>query len=336
MDKPEVIDIHCHTAGLGYGESGCFISGTLQRSWKYKVYLKAFGVTEGELKECGDFIILKHLSQLLEESEQVSKAVILAMDGVIGIDGEIDISRTEIYIPNEFIANNVNKFDNLLYGASINPYRKDSLELLAKAKADGAVLIKWLPSIQNIDPADRVIIPFYKGLQEYGIPLLSHTGDEHSFTKAQNKLADPAKLRLPLEYGVKVIAAHAATTGKNQGENNFDRILPMFRIYKNLYADISGLTQINRVGHMARLLSHLEVHGRLLYGSDMPLLRTGIVSPLYFSPSLSLKQTLSIAGIKNPWDRDVMLKLGLGVPEDVFTRSTSILNVKKESEACHA
>lgn len=33
----------------------------------------------------------------------------------------------------------------LRFGASINPYRRDALELLDKAVEAGAVLMKWLP-----------------------------------------------------------------------------------------------------------------------------------------------------------------------------------------------
>lgn len=328
MNENRIIDMHCHTAGLGYGNSGCFISKALRNSWKFKVYLRAFGVSEDELRRFGDIVILKRLSLLLADSKYVSDAVVLAMDGVVGSNGELDPQQTEIYIPNEFIAENVGRFGNIKFGASINPYRKDSLERLDKAKEDGAVLIKWLPPIQNIDPSDKRIIPFYNRLQELGLPLLSHTGDENSFTKTHNKLADPGKLRLPLDMGVTVIAAHAAAAGESRGEHNLDRLLSMFSVYKNLYADISALTQINRPGQMAALLSHTEAHGRLLYGSDMPLLNTGLVSPLYFSNRISIKKVVSIAIIRNPWDQDVMLKQELGIPDTAFSLPAEILNIK--------
>ncbi|MCP4626607.1 MAG: metal-dependent hydrolase, partial [bacterium] len=46
--------MHCHTAGIGAGGSGCFISRDLQESWKFAVYLKSFGVTLEDLKREGD------------------------------------------------------------------------------------------------------------------------------------------------------------------------------------------------------------------------------------------------------------------------------------------
>ncbi len=76
-----VIDIHCHTAGIGAGNSGCFISPELRKSWKYRVYLNSFGVQEHELLQYGDELVLERLSASLTASGKVDMAVVLAMDG---------------------------------------------------------------------------------------------------------------------------------------------------------------------------------------------------------------------------------------------------------------
>ncbi|HEX9078137.1 MAG TPA: amidohydrolase family protein, partial [Desulfuromonadaceae bacterium] len=214
---------------------------------------------------------------------------------------------------------------NLLFGASVNPYRRDALDLLDKVKTEGAVLVKWLPSIQNIDPADRRLVPFYCRLASLGLPLLTHTGNEHSFTYAQNALADPERLRLPLDQGVTVIAAHAASNGRNGGELNHDRFLRPMKNYPNLYADISALTQLNRLGHLERLLRHRELHGRLLYGTDMPLINTGITSPWFHCYRLGSHALRSVLAERNPWDRDVALKEALGVTEEILGNSARLL-----------
>ena len=314
----DIIDIHCHTAGIGAGGSGCFVSPEMRKSWRYHVYLRSFGVSEKELEQEGDGLILRRLSDSLAASRSVSAAVVLAMDGVVGPDGELDRTRTEVYIPNEFLAREVRRYPNLLFGASINPYRRDAIERLERAVADGAVLLKWLPSIQIIDPSDRSLIPFYLKLKELNLPLLTHTGSESSFTWKQDELADPVRLRLPLSLGVTVIAGHAASNGCNQGEANFRRFLRLCAEYPNLYADISALTQANRLGHLTRLLRHTELHGRLLYGSDMPLLNTGITSPWFHAYRLSPCALWRAVREKNPWDRDVALKRSLGVTEDIL------------------
>jgi hypothetical protein len=325
MPDSTIVDIHCHTAGIGAGTSGCFVSPALRNSWRFPLYLNSFGVTEAELQEEGDGIVMRRLSETLAGSRRVSKAVILAMDSVVGDDGEPDTGRTELFIPNEFVSHEVRRYSNLLYGASINPLRHDALDRLDRAAAEGAVLIKWLPAIQEIDPSDKRFVPFYCRMAELGLPLLTHTGEESSFTRTRNELGDPERLRLPLAEGVTVIAAHAASNGRNGGERNHDRFIRLCAEFPNLYADISALTQLNRLGHLPRLLHHEELHGRLLYGTDMPLIKTGITSPWYHVYRLSSGTVRRLAAIANPWDQDVELKLALGVTEGMLANSARFL-----------
>jgi hypothetical protein len=320
------IDMHCHTAGIGAGNSGCFVSDKLRDSFKFHFYLKSFGVTEDEIRREGDAIVITRLSERLARSTHVGKAVVLALDGVVDANGNLDRARTEIYVPNEFLAAETAKHPNLLWGASVNPHRPDALARLEWARAHGAVLVKWLPSVQHIDPADERLIPFYKKMVELGLPLLCHTGNERSFTQADDELCDPERLRLPLQQGVTVIAAHAATTGSFHGERSFDRLARMMPQYPNLYADISSLTQINKHGYLAEVLHRPEFQHRLLYGTDYPLIQIhALVSPWYFPGQLSFRQIFAVGNISNPWDRDVALKQDLGMPTDVWTRANAVL-----------
>jgi len=322
-----VIDMHCHVAGIGAGGSGCFLSTAMARSWKTPFYFRAFGVSEAELQREGDGLILRRLSERLAGSSRVQAAVVLALDGVVDDRGELDRERTELYIPNDYLAAQCRQYDNLLFGASVNPLRRDALERLDAAADAGAVLVKWLPSIQGADPANPQLVPFYRRLADLKLPLLAHTGTEESFTRADDSLADPARLRLALENGVTVIAAHCASNGKSGGQQNLARLLPLFAEFPNLYADISALTLVNRLGHLQRVLRHTELHGRFLYGTDMPLPATGLTSPWLQLFSLSIGETRRIAAITNPWDRDVALNLALGMPEQVLTRAATVLRL---------
>ena len=324
-DKSRVLDMHCHVAGIGAGGSGAFISDKLRRSWKYSIYLKAFGVTEAELLRQGDGLIVQRISTRLAESTQVGAAVLLALDGVIDAQGELDRQRTETYIPNEFLAREVAKYPNLHFGASVNPYRHDALARLEQAKADGALLLKWLPAIQHIDPADERLIPFYRKLVELELPLLTHAGDEHSFTGAAHHYGDPQKLRLPLNLGVTVIVAHAATSGSNEDQDNMQRLLPMFADYPNLYTDISSLTQANKLGFLPELLAAGIDPARLLYGTDFPLINTGLTFPWFALFRIAPGKIFSLLKLKNPWDQDLQLKLAYGVDPQVFTNAHQLL-----------
>ena len=321
------LDLHCHVAGLGAGGSGCFVSEQLRRSWKVGFYSRGFGVSRAELEQLGDARCADRLSAMLGQSRHVNRAVVLALDGAVDDQGNLDTARTEFYVPNEFVAALAARHTNLLFGASVNPYRPDALARLDRVAADHAVLVKWLPSIQLIDPADERLAPFYRRMTQLHLPLLTHAGAEHSFTWSRDEFADPARLRLPLSLGVTVIAAHAAWPGRHDGERDVDRLASLMRDYPNLYADISSLTQINKLGALREVLRRPEFRGRLVYGTDFPLINMLIVSPWFFPLDLSLRQRWQISRIKNPWDRDVALKQALGVPADVFTRAEKLLRL---------
>ena len=322
-----IFDMHCHTAGVGAGGSGCFVSKELKNNFRFKVYLKAFGVTLPEVEAKGDKVLLERLASHLKESRRVGAAIILAMDGVIDDRGNLDREKTEFFVPNEFVAKETSKYSNLYFGASVNPNRPDALDRLQWAKDNGALLIKWLPSIQYINPEEKSFEPFYRKLVELKLPLLTHAGQERSFTHARDELADPVRLKLPLSLGVKVIVAHAASTGQNEGEKDIDRLIGMLESYPNLYSDISSMTQINKPGYLRQALKEKRFKGKLLYGSDFPLINTAAVSPWYFPLNLTRVQMKSISAIDNPWDRDVALKEALGVSSEIFTKPQEFFGI---------
>ncbi|MCB1616861.1 MAG: amidohydrolase family protein [Pseudomonadales bacterium] len=322
-DSP-VIDMHVHVAGLGY-DSDCYINDTMKENFRFPFYLWALGVTVEELEANGDQILFEKLDSKITESVSVDQAVVLALDAYVENDGTINMAETQIFVPNHYIAENTARFDTLLFGASINPNRTDAITQLVNAYNQGAVLVKWIPSIMNIDPADKKHTAFYRKMAELGIPLLSHTGMEKSFASARDELADPLRLELPLQLGVTVIAAHIATTGKSEGQDNFERIQPLFEKYPNLYTDISSLTQINKLGYLAKAMKNPAIVDRMIYGTDWPLQFFPLISPWYHLNHIGLKQALGVSKISNGWDRDVALKKAFGVPDAGFTRFNTLM-----------
>jgi predicted TIM-barrel fold metal-dependent hydrolase len=316
------VDLHCHVAGLGARGSGCFVSEDLHDDVRFGAFLDAFGVTEEELREQGDALLVEHVARLVGES-LVSRVVVLALDGVVGPDGELDRAATECYVPGEWLVAEVARHENLLFGASINPYRRDALERLETAARQGAVLVKWIPPIQAIDPADPALEPFYSRMRSLRLPLLTHTGSERSFTRSRDELGDPERLRLPLRCGVTVIAAHAAAAG---GGTLFASLCALAEEFPRLFVDLSALTQLNRPGGLERLLVTPALEGRILYGTDYPLIATRLVSPWYHPLRLTVAQMRELSGVTNPFDRDVLLKQALGVPADVFAATGRLLS----------
>ena len=315
----DIVDMHCHIAGIGAGGSGCWVSPRLLNNWRFGIYLRSFGVTKKEVMAKGDFLIGDKISASLAQSKYVGKAVLLALDGVVDGHGNLDTNRTEVYVPNEFVAAICAQHTNLLFGCSVNPARPDALARLEWAKAHGAVLVKWIPNIMDIRTDDPQLLAFYKKMVELNLPLLCHTGEEKSFSRAADDLGDPEKLRLPLSLGVTVIAAHIASGGIYHDEHGPDRLARMMGEYPNFYTDISALTDANKPGALKEALTQPAFRGRLVYGTDYPLINTALVSPWY-SFHLTLREKWQIWRTKNPWDRDVLTKHFLGVPAETFAR----------------
>ena len=322
-----IVDMHVHIAGIGEGASGCYVSDELLNSYKFGFYLKAFGVTKAELEQQGDQIVVEKLAEIVDQATELDGVVILALDGVVDEQGQLDKTKTQVYIPNDYVAEQASKYPKLYFGASINPYRHDAIERLEKVKQQGARLVKWIPNIQHIDPSDQKLMPFYQKMKQLDLALLSHAGQEKSFADANDEYGDPVRLKLPLSMGLRVIAAHIATTGRNQGIPNFQRILPLFEQYPNLYTDISSLTQFNKLGYINKALLDERLRGRLIYGSDYPLINMVLVSPFYFPLNLTMEQMSGIKKIDNPFQRDLQLKQALGVSDDIFRRSGELLNI---------
>jgi mannonate dehydratase len=134
------------------------------------------------------------------------------------------------------------------------------------------------------------------------------------------------RLRRALDAGVRVVIAHCASMGEDrdldQGEAGpytdsfllFSRMMKSPSYEKNLFADISSMTQVNRAGPaLAEVIERAEWHPRLLNGSDYPL--PGVM-PMYsvdflvsqkFIPE-SEGQVLKEIRLHNPLLFDFVLK----------------------------
>lgn len=326
IDKIEknLIDMHAHIACQA-PQNDCYINEKFRKHWKYKVYLKAFGVTKKDLEEKGDQVIAQELSMQINQSKFVKKAIVLALDGYYNNDGTLNKDKTQLLVSNKFVLQQTKTFHNLLYAASIHPFRKDAIEELIKAKQDGAQFIKWIPCVMNIDPdsEDSRLTQFYKKMIELDLMLLSHTGDEHTFLFSDNKLCDPNKLTKPLDLGVKVIASHLATLGKSNKETNLNRIKTLLNKYPDLKFDISSLDNLNKWNHSRHALQY---SGRFYYGTDYPLIRASLLGiPLnssnYYIFKLSSEWIKFINSLDNVFDKDVALKLALGVSMNDLKKS---------------
>ncbi|OLB63630.1 MAG: hypothetical protein AUH96_10560 [Nitrospirae bacterium 13_2_20CM_2_61_4] len=217
----------------------------------------------------------KYVDDLLAElgkAQYVEKAVLLGLDGVYDANGVLDAGKTEFLVSNDYVLRIARAYPERLWpGVSINPQRRDAIEELDRCVEAGAKLVKVLPNTQGFDPANRRYLPFYRRLAGHQIPILSHVGYEFSLIGRDQSAGDPDKLRVPLEEGVTVIAAHGCSHGLVAYEPYYQTLLDLVRRYANFFADVSSLTLPNRFGMLLRLRRHPEVHERLLFGTDYPL-----------------------------------------------------------------
>src|SRR5438105_15778003 len=91
-------------------------------------------------------------------------------------------------------------------------------------------------------------------MAETRLPLLAHTGDEHTLPVIRPDFADPRILTLPLECGVTVIAAHCGTKSGLFDPEYFDVFAEMTRRFPNLYGDTSAFNVPIRGRHIRKSL----------------------------------------------------------------------------------
>lgn len=271
MSEQSLIDCHVHLAALPDGDNGCYISPKLLRSPLFRFLLWKQQLSPSHPREANQRY-LDHLLTELRASRHVSKAVLLGMDGFYDQTGLLNRQHTDFLISNDYVFKTVQAYpDVFLAGPSINPQREDAIDEVHRCADAGAVLIKVLPNAQQFNPADPKYKPFYRALAHRRLPFLSHVGYEFSLIGKDQSLGDPDRLRLALEEGVTVIAAHACSYGLMLYEKFLPTFQALSRQYPNFYSDISALTQPHRMKMLWHLRNHPELQSRLLFGTDYPL-----------------------------------------------------------------
>ena len=132
---------------------------------------------------------------------------------------------------------------------------------------------------------------------------------EFSLIGQDQSSGDPSKLRVPLDQGVTVIAAHGCSYGLAFYEKFYRTFLDLAQRYPNFFADISALTLPNRMAMLLRLRRHPELSERLLFGTDYPL-------PVFSWACwgrMGLGPLGEILRTKNPFDRQYLICSELGV-----------------------
>lgn len=289
LDATRVWDAHAHLIGTGDSGSGAYVDPRTT-SWLHPVervrrwvMLSAAGIEDGEHI---DARYVERLHMLADAMAPGFRMCLFAFDAAVEDDGRETRETTTFFTPNEYAAAIARRFPQRFeWVGSVHPYRPDTIERLERVARQGARAIKWLPSAMNIDPASPRCDTFYARLNELRLPLIVHCGEELAAPGARKgAFNNPLLLRRPLEAGVRVIVAHAASLGAaldlDRGANApavpafelFARLMDDPRYQRNLLADVSAVFQRNReLAVMKQLLRREDWHSRLLQGSDYPL-----------------------------------------------------------------
>jgi predicted TIM-barrel fold metal-dependent hydrolase len=324
------IDAHVHLVGNGRRGSGCWLrlGATWWQKPLAKMMLRHIGLRDLSLQ--ADDFDERYATHLLAQvrASSLGAIVLLAQDEVYASSGEKLAGRGSFYVPNEYLLSLCRQHPEFLPAVSIHPARPDALDELERCLAGGAVMLKLLPNCHNVDCAAPRYRKFWERLAEARLPLLAHTGSEHTVDVVEKKYQDPRILTVPLEIGVTVVAAHCATKSGLVDPEYFDVFARMLEQFPNLYGDTSAWNVPFRCKHARRCVGPKGglLGERLLHGSDFPVLSNGLwAAMLRLIPWSEYRRWQREPNIL---ERDYRLKLAMGFGPEHFTKVHGLLRAK--------
>jgi predicted TIM-barrel fold metal-dependent hydrolase len=313
------IDVHVHILALTHLHGK--VSGYLRRRPNVILSRLWLGIPLTGKDERIERAFEDCLVKTIEQTPELDAAVGLAFDAIYTEDGILDEPNTHLHVCNEYAADLARRHPKVLFGASVHPYRKDALAELEKCIAAGAALMKWLPPVQGMDPADERCIPVYEAMAHHRLPLLCHTGGELSLPQKFKHLASPDRLSLALRHGVTVIAAHCGTWSTPLGKDYLPVFVRMAKEYEHFYGDTSALCLPTRSYAFRVLLPDEALRRKLVHGSDWPVIS---LPPL----RVGVRTALRLLTTEGNWvRRDVLAKRALGLDDEYFNRAGTLLRL---------
>ncbi len=319
------IDGHVHAVGTGKGGSGCWYRPRGFTRLGEPLLMRAMGLPLSALRDDFETIYTAALSRQIREAG-LDAAVLLAHEQAYRDDGALIEGSGSFYVPNDYVLGLARKHREFLPAVSIHPSRRDALDELERCIEGGAVMLKCLPNVQNIDWNDRRHRAFLERMAEAGLILLAHTGSERTMPVLRPDLASPRVLTQALEVGVTCIAAHCGTGMIGLDPDYFDDFVAMTKRHARLYGDNSALAGLSlrfRPRQMRRIREDAELAARIIHGSDVPVPASGLVMAAFgmigwddHAASLEFEGTMA---------RDLMLKRALGFPTECETRLAGLL-----------
>ena len=359
--RPMIVDVHCHLAlsarrvdpaierfsfepegARGMAGFDAYMPPRMVRSIPFRFLARRLGLDAS----CGpgeelDLEMERVWRHHLLECPGVDKIALLAFDEYHTDDGEplgpvgSGMPRgSSLYVSNSLVhAWCVAHPQKLLFCASVHPYRRGAVEALEEVHARGAVLMKWLPVTQNIDPTDERTLTFVHRAGELGMPLLIHYGGERTLRRqhaAQENPQPMLELLARLHRGgvmPPTIIAHVATPSLPWQRRPWVQYLldamtgPLADA--PLYADIAALYY--KGSWLKRIVddpTFAPIRNRLVFGSDFPVMPTTL-----FLWRRVRGHRAEIQAATSWVERSMQIMRAAGFDEAVFDRGGEVLGL---------
>ncbi len=180
--QPKLIDMHLHVGRIGkirpeWGQ----MSEWYRRQLVYKVFLLYLRVSEEDLTDN----LMHEITIRTIETSGIDQVVCLALDCVYDVKGKQRRDWSHLWVSNDYVLELQKDLPGrILLGASVHPYDPDFEERVSRCVDKGAVLLKWLPSAQQINLADSrvrdALVFLATAKQGKPLPLLLHVGPEYA------------------------------------------------------------------------------------------------------------------------------------------------------------
>ena len=276
-DLPGVIDTHLHLI-CREEKNSCYVPTKLFSTkshpistFKTHIFLSALGIRD---EKDTDAQLVQRIEKLIRNfPSKPYVAMMFAYAASYDADTHKKLlEKTGLEVPNAYMLEVVKKNpQSLIPVYSLHPFQENLEKEFAKLK--NARFFKILPNSMNFSPDDEKCSTFFELLAKNESILITHVGDEHSIEGGgiNNAFGNPLLFEKWLKRfpKLRIIFAHAGGVGKH----SFKDVQELMRKYPlQTYADISAFSlNAKIVQYIPELLEASDLHPRLLYGSDYPV-----------------------------------------------------------------
>ncbi|MCG3678295.1 amidohydrolase family protein [Aliarcobacter butzleri] len=306
----QTIDFHSHLLNPNVSFSRLYDKVAIS------LFAKKLGVDKNELINRKYDAFVESFINNIKTSKHIKKSVILPVDAKIDIKGdEIHRDKT-VCSSNEDVYKEYQKYPSeIIPFFSINPNRKDALDLIDKYASLGFKGAKFLQNYWDIDINDKKYSKYFEKIKSYNLPIIIHSGSEYAIS-SNPKYEKIEVANQAIEIGCKVVLAHFGVNiimenrlkyfhnnlsfKNNRFGDDYFKTLEYLEKHENVYADLSAVIALFRTKIVEDLAKNQkQIHHKLLFGTDYPV----PFSILFSHNSLGLKKRLELEKIQNPLDR---------------------------------